>query len=250
MSRQVPAGNGRGAVLAIETATSETVVAVQTEPVAPVFADRWPSRQAHGERLLASIERVLERAGIGLSDVTAIGVGTGPGSFTGLRIGLAAAKGLAFGLGIPLLGVPTAEALALAVTSGSSASSMDDATAPSVAVLQPAGPSGRYRTVVSRNGDGWHAGPSELLLDVTTADAARSDDASSVAVDLPDVHADAADAGRRALEALPEALIEAARDRLAAGRSDDLAELVPAYVTPPRGAVTSEGSIEWSLGPR
>ncbi len=68
----------------------------------------------HGERLLAEIDGVLAQAGIGLADIGALAVSTGPGSFTGLRVGLATAKGLALAGGLPLAGVPTLAALAAA----------------------------------------------------------------------------------------------------------------------------------------
>jgi tRNA threonylcarbamoyladenosine biosynthesis protein TsaB len=66
----------------------------------------------HSEQLLAGVDRVLRGAGLGLQDLDGIAVGLGPGSFTGLRVALSTAKGLAMALGIPLRGVPTLEALA------------------------------------------------------------------------------------------------------------------------------------------
>ena len=64
------------------------------------------------ERLMGLLANVLEDARIGWSDLTAIGVGIGPGNFTGIRISVAAARGLALGLGIPAVGVSTLEAVA------------------------------------------------------------------------------------------------------------------------------------------
>ncbi len=58
------------------------------------------------------LEEMLSEAGIGWRDICAIGVGTGPGNFTGVRISVAAARGLALGLGIPAIGVTVLEAMA------------------------------------------------------------------------------------------------------------------------------------------
>jgi len=83
-----------------------------------------PSGQA--ERLFPILEAVLAAGGAGWRDLALIGVGTGPGNFTGLRVGVAAARGLALGLGIPAIGVPTPEARALGLPRP-------------VAVVEPAG---------------------------------------------------------------------------------------------------------------
>lgn len=64
-----------------------------------------PMESGQSERLMPLLEGVLARAGIGWRDLVAIGVGTGPGNFTGVRISVAAARGLALGLGVPAIGV-------------------------------------------------------------------------------------------------------------------------------------------------
>jgi tRNA threonylcarbamoyladenosine biosynthesis protein TsaB len=74
----------------------------------------------HAERLPADLVRCLERAGATLSDVDVFAVAIGPGSFTGLRIGIAAIQGCAFASGRPVIGVSALEALALAVTAARS----------------------------------------------------------------------------------------------------------------------------------
>lgn len=66
----------------------------------------------HSETLLPMLESMLKLTGIGLSDVDLFSVSNGPGSFTGIRIGISLIKGLAFGSGKPCIGVPTLEALA------------------------------------------------------------------------------------------------------------------------------------------
>lgn len=66
--------------------------------------------------LLPMVEEALDRAGISIDDVEAVAVGRGPGSYTGVRIGMAAAKGLAQGLGVPLAGFGTLDAVAFNFT--------------------------------------------------------------------------------------------------------------------------------------
>ncbi len=68
--------------------------------------------KGQAERLMPLLEEVLAEGGAAWRDLTAIGVGTGPGNFTGIRISVAAARGLALGLGIPAHGVSAFEALA------------------------------------------------------------------------------------------------------------------------------------------
>jgi tRNA threonylcarbamoyl adenosine modification protein YeaZ len=68
--------------------------------------------RGQAERLMPRLEEVLRAEGLGWSDLSAIGVGIGPGNFTGVRIAVSAARGLALALGIPAIGVSTLEALA------------------------------------------------------------------------------------------------------------------------------------------
>jgi tRNA threonylcarbamoyladenosine biosynthesis protein TsaB len=71
-----------------------------------------PMEKGQAERLVPMLEEVLAEGGIGWADLKALAVGTGPGNFTGVRIAVAAARGLALGLGIPAVGVTRLEALA------------------------------------------------------------------------------------------------------------------------------------------
>lgn len=97
-------------VLALETATIVSGVAVATEE--RLLAEVTAAQLTHSETLQPHIELALEMAGVSRSEVEAVAVSLGPGSFTGLRIGLAAAKAMAYAWNVPLLGVPTLAALA------------------------------------------------------------------------------------------------------------------------------------------
>jgi tRNA threonylcarbamoyladenosine biosynthesis protein TsaB len=74
-------------------------------------------KNAHAEKIFTLIDNVITTAGISFSSLGAVAVSAGPGSFTGLRIGMSAAKGIAFGAGLPVIPVPTFEALALKISS-------------------------------------------------------------------------------------------------------------------------------------
>ena len=101
-------------LLAVETSTLTGAVALlQAGDV--VAESRVSVAVTHGERLMAAIDGVLRAARWDLADVEAFAVALGPGSFTGLRIGLSTVKGLAFATGLPVVGVPTLDALAWAL---------------------------------------------------------------------------------------------------------------------------------------
>src|SRR5690606_11982336 len=74
-------------------------------------------KNIHAEQIFNSIDFVLKSAGIKPDELSAVAVSSGPGSFTGLRIGMSAAKGFAFGAGLPIIAVPTFDALALQISS-------------------------------------------------------------------------------------------------------------------------------------
>ena len=103
-------------VLAFDTATAATVVCAAGPggALAERRDDPAPgARPRHAQRLLELCEDALEGIGAGWSDVTRIGAGVGPGTFTGLRIGVATARALAAARGIDVVPIATLEALAL-----------------------------------------------------------------------------------------------------------------------------------------
>jgi tRNA threonylcarbamoyladenosine biosynthesis protein TsaB len=98
-------------VLALETATITGGAAILKDN-ALIGELRMNVEVTHSERLLPGVDRLLTQCGIKLEDVDLIAVSIGPGSFTGLRVGLSMAKGLSFAAGKPIVPVPTLEALA------------------------------------------------------------------------------------------------------------------------------------------
>ena len=98
-------------ILATDTSTDTLTVAVcDKQAVLAEIVVHAP--RTHSERLLRTAHDLLGQAGLSLEELDALAVGVGPGSFTGLRIGISAWKGLALGAGLPLVGVPTLDALA------------------------------------------------------------------------------------------------------------------------------------------
>jgi len=99
-------------ILSIETATTNCSVSVSKDGNTIVLKEDYDKNYSHAERLHVYIDEVLKDATIESSQLDAIAVSKGPGSYTGLRIGVSAAKGLCFALNKPLISIPTLEALA------------------------------------------------------------------------------------------------------------------------------------------
>ena len=222
-------------ILALDTATTRIVVALGSTDGAVLAEASWPAGYRHGETLLPAIERLLGDTGVERSRIAAIVVGTGPGAFTGLRVGIATAKGLAHGLGRPIIGVATGAALLAAARRTGAVG-----TGPTVLLL-PAGPSDRLLV----RGDA----PAELLP--AGVDPALEPGTRLIAVDLDGrAPGDAVTRGEAARTGLAAELLATGAARLRAGAVDDLATLVPEYVTLPRGVRSAAGEVEWSRDPR
>jgi len=99
-------------ILNIETATKNCSVCLARDGVTVALKEYAGEGYAHAEKLHVFIEDVIKEAAITLNDLTAVAVSMGPGSYTGLRIGVSSAKGLCYALGIPLIAIDTMELLA------------------------------------------------------------------------------------------------------------------------------------------
>ncbi len=102
-------------ILCIETATTNCSVALSVNGSVIALKEDYNNSYSHAERLHIYIEELLLKNNISKSQLNAIAVSKGPGSYTGLRIGVSAAKGLCFALDIPLISVPTLDSLAYQV---------------------------------------------------------------------------------------------------------------------------------------
>lgn len=97
-------------ILCIETATGACSAALCDEN-SVITVEEAPPGMSHAAQLTVIIRRILERTGIAATDLDAVAVSKGPGSYTGLRIGVSAAKGIAYGAGIPIIGINTLTAM-------------------------------------------------------------------------------------------------------------------------------------------
>jgi tRNA threonylcarbamoyladenosine biosynthesis protein TsaB len=221
-----------GLLLAIDTATSVAVVAIGAADGRLEAEDGWSAGYRHGEDLLPRIRSLLAGHAVTLADLGGIVVGTGPGAFTGLRVGIATAKGIAHALSLPIAGVASGGALIAAAAAAGVASPV---------VLLPAGPND---TVLVRAG----RAPERIAGSVPPA---LEPGETLVALDLDGrAPAEAVALGGQAREGFAAALLRLGATRLATGVGDDLARLVPEYVTLPRGVAATSGEVAWSRDPR
>lgn len=219
-------------ILAIDTATRQVGIALALET--EVLAEHnWRTENNHTRELAPAVERVLRRAGVTAADLRAIGVAIGPGSFTGLRIGLGLAKGLAIANNCAVVGIPTLDIVA---------SAQPEFSGTLLAALQ----AGRGRIAIAEyawEDTSWRA---QAEVEITTWEAvvAALDEFVYVCGEIDKT-------GRSLLRgkahfAPPSLnvrrasiLAGLARARLAAGAADDTATLAPLYfhqpsVTPPQ----------------
>ena len=178
------------------------------------------------EKITENIDEVLKQAGLGLNDIDGIGVGLGPGSWTGIRIGVTVAKMLAFSLSKPLAGVPTLEVLAYNVHQEARPvfAVIDVGTGDTVYA-------GKYKVesdAITRNGD-YYVGDIDALAALITEPAVitggKANEFARAITEKSEVEVDA-------VEARPggEAVASLAARRLLRGESDDVLSLTPLYL--------------------
>jgi tRNA threonylcarbamoyladenosine biosynthesis protein TsaB len=214
-------------LLAIDTSTRNVGIAVY-DGVQVLSETIWASRDYHTVELAPAIQETLVRAGLQIQDIKLLAVARGPGSFTGLRIGMAVAKGLALACHIPMLGIPTLDIVA--------ESQPISAGIPLAAVLQ----AGRERLAVGWYivSDGhWQLKPPIEIMDATKL-SRLINEPTLVCGELTDeqqhtlarkyknvILASPAHSIRR-----PSLLAELAWRRWQAGEVDDPATLSPTYL--------------------
>jgi len=220
-------------LLAIDTATRAASLALHDGARVRVELS-WESLDHHTVELTPRIVGMLAQLEATVQDLTGIAVSLGPGSFTGLRVGVAVAKGMAMARGIKLMGVPTLDIVA---------HMMKDARLPVVAVLA----AGRGRLCAAR----YQWNKNELVADgpawLTTAQNLGTDWEQTTRVcgelDAEERHALKKRLGARIEIASPAAslrragyLAEMGWARLRTGQTDDPTTLVPIYIQTPSGS--------------
>ena len=214
-------------LLAVDTATRFASIALY-DGSGVIAEESWRSDNNHSREVLPSISDMLARQGLGPDDLTAVAVAIGPGSFTGLRIGLSIAKGLCLALGIPIIAIPTLDITTYAV---------GDPGGPVVAVLE----AGRGRICVASYHfeEGLPVQDGQASVVKVSEWDAQLIDAVLVAGEIgPDVAERLLDQGgceSVAISSLAGSvrragyLAELAWDRLEQGRVEDLDSLSPIY---------------------
>ncbi len=208
-------------IVALDGSSTDLSLAL-ADPAGNVLAEEaWTSVQRQSAELLPRLLALLERRSSGLRQVSAIAVGTGPGSFTGLRVAMALAKGLAFGLERPIVGVPSLEAWLDGEPDAEAAVARAGARDAYVQLRGEAGPLVADRDrLVERLGERLVVAPTELRD----------------AFGLRD--------GRSPRGAGPIARRAARRLSVDPG-GDDLGVLEPRYLRAPRGVEGPSGAVRW-----
>jgi tRNA threonylcarbamoyladenosine biosynthesis protein TsaB len=221
-------------LLAIDTSTNDTGVALYDGRVLAECA--WYSDRRHAEQVLPMVDVLLRKLDAAPDDLTAVAVALGPGSWSGLRVGMSLAKSLALARALPLVGVPTLDVLAFPHRHGA---------LPVVPMVRLG--RDRYGAAVFRRTTAWaQAGPLhnlslEELPGLTDSGLFCGDvDQAAYALLLERLGDGAAFAVGADNVRRPSALAELAWQRLQAGAVDDITTLEPIYLGSPVKEKTQE----------
>ena len=199
-------------IVAIESASTDISLALARPDGRLLAGAGWTSDRRQGHETLPRLLELMAEADGGLADVSAVAVGTGPGSFTGLRVGMSLGKGLALALRVPILGLPSLRAWLDAEPDAGAAIGRAGAREAYLLLRDEAEP-----RIVDRE-----ELPAGIRDHVVVAPAELAE-ALGLRAARPPYHAAAA-------------LAASAARRLADGPDgDDLARLEPAYLRAPRG---------------
>ena len=211
-----------GPLLAIECSQRGGGVALD-DGTGCIRVDRFEPNSRHGDVLLPAIDRLCREAGVGRRDLTGCGVSIGPGGFTGLRVSIATARTIAWTMGIPLYGVPSALVVA---------ASLDSSVSTAVVALAGKG-SDAWLTGVVHDENGWRIDRPGTLVEGAASDIWFTGTGVLVADEhLPEIISNAAiAAGWRMLAPRwePEACLELLQRRHAASEADEPHALQPIY---------------------
>lgn len=223
-------------LLAIDTSTRQAGVALYDRQRGLLAEQSWFTANRHTEELMPAISALFAVANATPADLAAVAVAIGPGSFTGLRVGLAAAKGLALAQRVPLVGIPTLDITAYPHQSQ---------PIPVIAIAQ-AGRGRVYWAPYAHGPAGW--GPQEpyaLAAIPEVANAVTRPIAFAGELSRDDLATLERFAGKQRIIALspalslrrPGCLAELALKRLDLGQSDDATSLSPIYLQTADGTV-------------
>jgi tRNA threonylcarbamoyl adenosine modification protein YeaZ len=210
-------------IIAIESASSDPSLAL-AEPDGLAFAHvGWSGENRQGSELLPRLLALLASHGRDLGEASAVAVGVGPGSFTGLRVGMGLAKGISLARAIPIVGLPSLVAWLEAEPEASAALSR----------------AGAHDGYLMRRGD--------TQPEVVTGESLQADPPPSPCIAPAELAAAFGLVATRAPHRAAVAIAAAAAARLRLDPAgDDLGRLEPAYLRAPRGLAPSEGEIsQW-----
>ena len=217
-------------VLAIDTSTERAGLALGN--TSRLFERSWEAGRTQTTSVLPTIDALLKEAHIGLNDLAAVAIATGPGTFTGLRVGMSIAKGFVLAREIPLIGIPTLDIAAGAAVGGTDL----------IAVL----PAGRGRVVWQRYGPVGDQEPRNTTVLQLVEHLTGIPEVLVIGEVAPE-HQQTIERSHNRTQwenRQPKILLERARERWLRGEEDDPVTLAPTYL---HGVIVTAGPVRDQL---